>query len=317
MTAVTSRKRPLDQSDGRQSTSSPLKAPKHDDSNNKSDNILVNAHESVGNLAHKHEQICSNPSQHISASTAISFWSSRTADIHGVLGGLPQLSRPDLRDSLDFLNSLRRESKEFPLSKDARLPRAVDCGAGIGRITLGLLSKVAEVVDIVEPIEKFTRVVSEGAEFEKIRARGGIGEIFNCGLEDWHPDTISTDHVTNDDTRSNAIYALIWNQWCLSQLSDTDLTSYLHRSKFLLLPGGWIIVKENLCLDPHNRDYFDPEDSSIRRTDENYRKIFAHAGLKVVKSRLQRGFPKEVFPVRMYALQPADDAPVADGGVTK
>lgn len=39
------------------------------------------------------------------------------------------------------------------------------------------------------------------------------------------------------------------------------------------------------------------------RVDEKFRLIFEQAGLKLVKSDLQRGFPKDLFPVRMYALR--------------
>lgn len=38
------------------------------------------------------------------------------------------------------------------------------------------------------------------------------------------------------------------------------------------------------------------------RTDEKFRQIFEEAGLRLLKTELQRGFPKEIYPVRMYAL---------------
>ncbi|CCF36602.1 hypothetical protein CH063_08135, partial [Colletotrichum higginsianum] len=39
------------------------------------------------------------------------------------------------------------------------------------------------------------------------------------------------------------------------------------------------------------------------RVDEKFRALFEQAGLRLVKTELQRGFPKELFPVRMYALK--------------
>jgi len=65
--------------------------------------------------------------------------------------------------------------------------------------------------------------------------------------------------------------------------------------------GVIIIVKENI-----SRDGFilDREDTSITRSDLQYRQIFHRAGLKLVAEKLQSGFPKQLFPVRMYALRP-------------
>jgi protein N-terminal methyltransferase len=40
------------------------------------------------------------------------------------------------------------------------------------------------------------------------------------------------------------------------------------------------------------------------RLDAKFREIFQKAGLNLKRTELQRGFPKELYPVRMYALQP-------------
>ena len=45
-------------------------------------------------------------------------------------------------------------------------------------------------------------------------------------------------------------------------------------------------------------------DSSVTRTDEKLRRMFQEAKLKLVSTELQRGFPKGLYGVRMYALQP-------------
>lgn len=240
------------------------------------------------------ELTSANPDTHISVPTALAFWSSQTPDDDGVLCGLARLSKPDLTASHEFLTSLRRTSKTWSLAR-GKFPRVVDCGAGVGRITLGLLGKVADVVDIVEPVEKFTAAIGLGERWAPIVERGGVGRVYNVGLEDW-----DGPREAGEDVK----YGLIWNQWCLSQLTDEALVKYLVRSKEWLLTGGWIIVKENISADPEGRDMFDPEDSSVRRTDEKFRKLFAQAGCVLVKSRLQRGFPTGILPVRMYALQP-------------
>lgn len=233
------------------------------------------------------------PDSQISASQAITYWTSTPASVDGMLGGYPQVSRADLQSSSNFLSKLRLRSRTHP--PGPKLKRVADCGAGIGRVTLGFLSNVAAVVDVVEPVAKFTERITEGEEFEEVRERGGVGRVWNVGLEDWDAE------VKN---RAEG-YDLIWNQWCLGQLKDKDLVRYLGKSKGWLTQGGWIVVKENLSNDKQEVDIYDEVDSSVTRTDNKFRALFEEAGLKIVHTELQRGFPRSLYPVRMYALQPA------------
>jgi protein N-terminal methyltransferase len=217
---------------------------------------------------------------------ALEYWSSVSADNTGVLGGYPQVSRIDLQSSSNLLAKLRRKSTIH--APPRRLTRVVDCGAGIGRITKGFLSKIADVVDIVEPVVNLTRVITEGAEFEDLRKEGRIGKIYNVGLEDWTPE-----HK----------YDLIWNQWCLGQLTDAQLLEYFERTKEFVTEGGWVVVKENMSTDISGNDVFDETDSSVTRADGKFRDLFEKSGLKIVATEVQRGMPKELFPVRTYAMQ--------------
>jgi protein N-terminal methyltransferase len=237
-------------------------------------------------MAEKMSNADDRPDAAIDHKAAIEYWSSVSPDNEGVLGGYPQVSRVDLQGSSNFLAKLRRKSTIHKPS--TRLARTVDCGAGIGRITAGFLSKVAEVVDIVEPVVPLTKVITEGEGFKDLRDQGRIGEVFNKGLEDWTP------------TRQ---YDLIWNQWCLGQLKDEQLLDYFGRIKDKVTEGGWIVVKENMSTDPEDKDIFDPADSSVTRSDRKFRELFDKAGFKIVATELQRGLPKELFPVRTYALQ--------------
>lgn len=118
-----------------------------------------------------------------------------------------------------------------------------DIESRIGRITEGLLLKISEMVDIVEPIAKFS---------DNLRGKGGVGQIFNVGLEDWSP-------IQSDDLR----YDLIWNQWCLGHLTDAQLVVYLEKCTKVLKDGGLIIVKENMSTA--EEDIFDDVDSSVTR----------------------------------------------------
>jgi len=269
----------------------------------------------------------------ISHADQLTYWSSQTADITGMLGGYPQVSRIDLQGSKTFISKVRRLSRiqasssttsasqgtgqdeqnapsaqaaAPPSTKTAKkMKLALDCGAGIGRISSGLLLNVAEMVDVIEPVAKFTDVLKEQ---QPDPSQGQLGEIFNVGLEDWVPP---------EDRR----YDLVWVQWCLGHLTDKQAVAYLRVAAGALAgygdqPGtgvgdgegqvqGWIMVKENLSTDESGEDIFDDEDSSVTRSDAKFKRLFEEAGLKIVKMDTQSGFPKSLYPVKMYALRPA------------
>ncbi|KUJ20177.1 uncharacterized protein LY89DRAFT_612328 [Mollisia scopiformis] len=204
------------------------------------------------------------------------YWQGIDADVNGMLGGFPYISKVDLQGSKNFLAKLGVGGQGAE-----KLERVVDCGAGIGRITEGLLLHLAETVDIVEPIAKFS---------DNLKEKSGIGEIYNVGLEDWSPG-------------SNDIkYDLIWNQWCLGHLTDVQLIAYLKKCGTALKDGGLVVVKENMSSS--EEDIFDELDSSVTRCDQKFREIFEKAGMKIKKTEIQKGLPKELYPVRIYALVP-------------
>jgi protein N-terminal methyltransferase len=236
----------------------------------------------------------SAPDASIDYAKGIEYWNSISSDVNGMLGGFPQTTRIDLIGSSAFLAKLRR-GKAGAVGSKTQLPklrRVADCGAGIGRITKGLLVEVAEQVDVVEPVKKFTDDLVK--EYTAEEGKGRVGEVINLGLQDWTPEPGS--------------YDLIWNQWCLGHLTDAQLVAYLRRCKDGLRKeegqGAWIVVKENLSKEARSQDIYDDEDSSVTRSDEKFRKLFKESGLKIVETKLQMGFPKELFPVRMYALRP-------------
>jgi protein N-terminal methyltransferase len=103
------------------------------------------------------------------------------------------------------------------------------------------LLDVADEVDIIEPVVKFTTT---------LRGKPGVRNVFCTGLEEWHP---------VEGTR----YGLIWTQWCVGHLTDAQLVGYLERCKDALEPDGVIVVKENLSTSAS--DLFDDRDSSVTR----------------------------------------------------
>lgn len=101
---------------------------------------------------------------------------------------------------------------------------------------------VADNIDIVEPIVKFT---------DKLKGKPGVRTVYNVGLEDWTP-------------AEGMQYDLIWVQWCLGSLTDKQLVKFLEVCKGCLRPEtGVLVVKENLSIT--GKDDFDPVDSAVTR----------------------------------------------------
>ncbi|RAL14889.1 N-terminal protein methyltransferase [Aspergillus homomorphus CBS 101889] len=227
------------------------------------------------------------PDAKINHAASLEYWNSVPANAHvmlGMLGQYPWYTRIDLRGSKTFLNKIRRLIPGCPL--EGKLPLGADCGAGVGRVTEGLLRHVCTTVDAVEPVAKFTQVLRDSAF-----AADAVGDIYTLGLEDWYP---------------HKRYDLIWTQFCVGHLTDRQLVDYFVRCRRALTDTGVIVVKENQSTDPRGEDMYDEEDSSVTRTDEKFRVLFKEAGLTVLASELQLGFPKNfrLLPVRFYALRP-------------
>ncbi|KAB8076997.1 alpha-N-methyltransferase NTM1 [Aspergillus leporis] len=224
----------------------------------------------------------------IDHAASIRYWNSVPANANvmlGMLGNYPWYTRIDLRGSKSFLSKVRRLVPRCPT--EGKLKQGVDCGAGVGRVTEGFLSHVCETVDAVEPVEKFTQVMQESV----LKKAGVVGDIYTVGLEEWYPEKK---------------YDLIWTQFCVGHLTDAQLVEYFVRCRQHLTDSGLVVVKENMSTDPNGLDMYDEEDSSVTRTDEKFKEIFRLAGLAVITSELQLGFPKnfKLLPVRFYALRP-------------
>lgn len=124
------------------------------------------------------------------------------------------------------------------------------------------------------------------------------------------------------------LYDVVWCQWCLQHLSESDMVRFLREAKACLrpaaepqdeasftYPGGIIGVKENVCkeeADGSESTWYDEEDFSVTRwayrpaalwltisSRKLFERIFAEAGLEVVRTEEQRNFPEELFTVQM------------------
>lgn len=215
-------------------------------------------------------------------------WYDRAADwyeencpptINGVLGGFAKISDCDLAGSKLFLRELQSRVVDF--SKGA----ACECGAGIGRVTKGLLLDLNPTQ--VDVVEASSRLLCESPEY--IGDEGAKKCRFYCtGLQDWNV----------PENR----YSLIWIQWVLCYLTDHDVVEFLKRCAKGLIPGGVIVLKENTC---GGDDTFvvDTDDASVCRSLDYWLNLVEVAGLKVIYQKMQDDFPDELFSVPMLALQ--------------
>ncbi|KAL4240822.1 N-terminal Xaa-Pro-Lys N-methyltransferase 1 [Mactra antiquata] len=208
------------------------------------------------------------------------FWGKMPSTVDGMLGGYETVSPKDVAGSKSFLRSLLKIGKSR--GKTNR-KRALDCGAGIGRITKRLLLPLFDTVDMVELQQSFLDTAKEfiGAQVNRV-------DRFICsGLQDFVPDV--------------GHYDLIWCQWVLCHLTEEHLITFLQNCQKGLAPDGIIVIKENVSLSSETK--FDQNDSSFFRSKEDYVDIIHKAGLNFVKVQKQTNWPKHLYPMYMFAVR--------------
>ncbi|XP_045772920.1 N-terminal Xaa-Pro-Lys N-methyltransferase 1-like [Maniola jurtina] len=211
---------------------------------------------------------------------AAKYWANIPATIDGVLGGYGHISDVDIDGSKLFLNQILSSDNNDPPGMNL----ALDCGAGIGRVSKNLLMPYFQKVDLVEQDEKFINTAKRliGANNAK------LGTLYQIGLQDFKP---------------QKEYDVIWCQWVLGHLDDYDLISFLERCSTALAKNGVIVIKENIASSEEIE--YDEVDSSVTRPHKLMEQIFKEANLRVIKSDLQNGFPEEIYSVHMIALVPS------------
>ncbi|KAL5012632.1 hypothetical protein ScPMuIL_011183 [Solemya velum] len=206
------------------------------------------------------------------------YWDAVTPNVNGMLGGFAQISPTDIDGSKAFLRPFLTIS-----GGKTKNHRALDCGSGIGRITKRLLLSMFQKVDMVDQCQSFIDQAKTyvGAESSRVE------NFFCCGLQNFVP---KTSH-----------YDIIWCQWVLGHLTDDDLILFFKRCKNGLTSNGLIIVKENTTSSPKTE--FDENDSSFTRKQDQLKDLMKKSGLTIVAEQKQKGLPKSLLDVYMFALQ--------------
>lgn len=218
---------------------------------------------------------------------AINYWTSVPASVNGVLGGYGEQTSVPKADIVGSSTFIRKLQTRMPIN-NGELKLSIEIGAGIGRVTRDLLWKISDKVDLLEPVVPFVQQMA--TELSQVKLQGKLGEIYNVGMQDW----VCPEYRLGK-------YWLVWCQWCVGQLPDDELVKFWIYCKKCLKDDGTLIVKENIAPED---DIFDETDSSVTRSDSKFRQLFIKAGYKLIASDIQKGLPRELYPVRMYCLKP-------------
>jgi protein N-terminal methyltransferase len=164
---------------------------------------------------------------------------------------------------------------------------ALDCGAGIGRITKYLLLKNFTNVEMVDVTKNF---IEEATKYLGKDAKN-VSEFYCEGLQRFTP-KLNT-------------YDVIWMQWVLLYLTDDDLIEFFKRCKAGLKPNGICVLKENVIREGAQTETaeLDQEDASYTRPTNQYIDAIKKAGMEVIKNEKQKNFPKELYEVRLIAFK--------------
>uniref|UniRef100_A0A8C5R7B2 protein N-terminal methyltransferase n=1 Tax=Leptobrachium leishanense TaxID=445787 RepID=A0A8C5R7B2_9ANUR len=205
------------------------------------------------------------------------YWKNIPATVDGMLGGYGHISSIDLSGSKKFLQRFLRDGPY----KIGTL-HALDCGAGIGRITKRLLLPIFKTVDMVDITDDF---LSKAKAYLGDEAKR-IGNFYCSGLQDFTPELNR--------------YDLIWIQWVIGHLTDVHLVEFLKRCKAGLQPNGIIVIKDNMTQEGI---IMDDVDSSICRDMDVVRKLIRQADLSVLAQEKQENFPEEIYNVFSIAMR--------------
>lgn len=208
---------------------------------------------------------------------AQTYWDTVPSTVDGMLGGFAPINAADIRGSLAYLQSMYR------LKPAPKRRYALDCGAGIGRVTKHLLLPLYEQVDAVEQNARFA------AELRGyVGASPKLGQVFNQGLQEFAPEA--------------GKYDLIWSQWVLGHLTDSDLVAFFRRCILGLAKNGLMIIKENVTSS--ERSEIDEVDSSLTRPLADLKRLLALSGMRIVRCTVQTNFPAGIYPVYMITVRP-------------
>jgi protein N-terminal methyltransferase len=203
------------------------------------------------------------------------FWKNKPAELTSMCG-FEDLNQEDNNHTINIIKTYFKQGMNNK--------RAIDVGAGIGRITFNSLYDNFENIDMVEASNNFLQIAKN---IEKEKSDNKIKNFYNSTIEDFK-------FLYN--------YDLIIVQWVLEYVSYNDLISFFTRAKLHLQPNGIIIVKENINIYNDN-DICIEEEGSLIRPYKTYEEIFSKSGLNVDFSEMVDFTRKDIYEIKCWILK--------------
>lgn len=224
------------------------------------------------------------------------YWKNKKANIDDMLGGMKkEIHKIDIQTSNQIVktywprNNTNNKKKKKKKKADKQIVKneeyyALDCGAGIGRVTEFVLGLRFDKVDLIEINPDFCKACKE-----RIGHKEYFGDVMAKSLHEFIP--------------KHNYYHCIWCQWTLEHLSDDDLITFLKNCKKALNKSSkysYCVFKENVCRN--NLFFVNISASSIIRHQTVLEGMFEESGLNVVKVLDQKGFPQDLWPQKIFIL---------------
>ncbi|GAA6013138.1 hypothetical protein JCM11491_005193 [Sporobolomyces phaffii] len=229
--------------------------------------------------------------------TGVNYWANTEASVNGVLGGygegtpVPRLdatsSRLLILSLLPHLSTIvpahlpaPSPPSSSPAPRPRRTFRALDCGAGIGRVTSTVLLPLFDAVDLVEPVPSFVRQAHSDAvrghhgwsrlhpqtddDGEPLAVKGV--RIWQAGLQHFDPRAPAVPvppHPSTSTTPSVELFATLGNP----ETAFPDPTSQLDPTE-----EGYDLVMIQWCIghlsDDELVDFLTRSQNALRRSKE-------------------------------------------------
>ena len=272
--------------------------------------VLLSFHSNANALTAQPASLWRNPAdRELWYELGKAHWEMAQATNDGVTSGIGPLHDVDISDSRRFLTA--GEAPLWPVPMFRAGARALDIGAGIGRVSDALLLNLCGEVDLVDGSAAYLERARASLGGERASpppaGRGRLGKLVCSELQNFVP---------------LPAYDLVWIQWTTMYLTDDDLTRLLADCQRALAPGGLIVLKDNVIDEVkgskgllEGRYMVDEEDASVSRTRSHLLDLVHEAGLSLVDSAtadlesqelstcLSANGWAEMHPVAMLALR--------------
>lgn len=219
------------------------------------------------------------------ARTQRTFWQYQAATVSGMLDGFEAVDPVDVKTSKAFIDEI------WPSQRAGH--SVLDIGAGIGRVTKRVLIPAGFTeVDLLDSSRRFLE------ESHKFVGHPALKETYCTPMNKF------------DFCQGKRKWSMIWVQWVAIYLPDHDFIKFFRSACENLRddPNACVVLKENIIAEDKPA-IVDKSDASVTRSGFHLKRLWAEAGVEVVKEQRVVGFPEELFPVYMYKLRLAVNPP--------